>query len=121
MVDIQERNALRALASRWMEHAANPVMAERRRLWRAVKDLKMERPVILDQTGLEGTFDFTMWWNPQIQELAPSAADATDSVPLCGRSKHTVATETRDSPLSSKPYGSPSRIGRRSPRCKIRK
>lgn len=50
MVDPQERNALRALASRWMEHAANPVMAERRRLWRAVKDLKMDRPVILVET-----------------------------------------------------------------------
>lgn len=46
----EERNALRGLAARWMEHAANPVMAERRLLWRAVKDLKMERPVILVET-----------------------------------------------------------------------
>ncbi len=50
MLDTQERNTLRALAARWMEHAADPVMAERRRLWKAVKDLKMERPVILVET-----------------------------------------------------------------------
>lgn len=50
MVEQQERNTLRALATRWMEHAANPIMAERRRLWRAVKDLRMERPVILVET-----------------------------------------------------------------------
>lgn len=50
MVDTQERNALRSLAARWMEHAANPVMAERRALWRAVKDLRMVRPVMLVET-----------------------------------------------------------------------
>ncbi len=50
MIDMKERNALRSLAARWMEHAANPVMAERRRLWRAVKDLRMERPVLLVET-----------------------------------------------------------------------
>lgn len=50
MVDTQERNALRTLAARWMEHATNPVMAERRRLWKAVKDLRMERPVLLVET-----------------------------------------------------------------------
>lgn len=50
MVDSQEREALRSLAARWMEHAADPVMAERRRLWRAVKDLRMERPVLLVET-----------------------------------------------------------------------
>jgi hypothetical protein len=49
-VDTQERNALRRLAARWMAHAADPVMGERRRLWKAVKDLKMERPVILVET-----------------------------------------------------------------------
>ncbi len=50
MVQDKEREALRALASRWMAHAADPVMRERRRLWRAVKDLRMERPVILVET-----------------------------------------------------------------------
>ncbi len=50
MVDPRERDALRGLAARWMAHAHEPIMAERRRLWRAVKDLKMERPVILVET-----------------------------------------------------------------------
>jgi hypothetical protein len=50
MIDTQERDALRTLATRWMEHASDPVMAERRWLWKAVKDLKMERPVILVET-----------------------------------------------------------------------
>jgi hypothetical protein len=45
-----ERETLRTLAARWMAHAADPVMPERRRLWKAVKDLKMERPVILVET-----------------------------------------------------------------------
>ena len=46
----QERQSLRSLASRWMEHADRPVMAERRRQWRAVKDLKAEKPMILVET-----------------------------------------------------------------------
>lgn len=50
MVDPKAREALRTLAHRWMQHAADPVMAERRRLWRAVKDLKMARPVLLVET-----------------------------------------------------------------------
>jgi uncharacterized protein (TIGR03435 family) len=37
----------------------------------------LERPIVLDRTGLEGLFDFTMLWNPQIQELAATAADQT--------------------------------------------
>jgi hypothetical protein len=45
-----ETEALRALAARWMAHAADPVMAERRRQWRAIKDLKMEQPMILMET-----------------------------------------------------------------------
>jgi uncharacterized protein (TIGR03435 family) len=35
----------------------------------------LERPIVIDRTGLDGLFDFTMLWNPQIQELAPNAAD----------------------------------------------
>jgi hypothetical protein len=50
MIQSSERTALRTLATRWIEHAADPVMPERRRLWRAIKDLKMERPVILVET-----------------------------------------------------------------------
>lgn len=49
-VDKAEREALRSLASRWMEHASLPVMAERRDQWRALKDLKAERPMILVET-----------------------------------------------------------------------
>ena len=50
MVHDKEVQSLRALAARWMAHAADPVMAERRRQWRAIKDLKMEKPMILMET-----------------------------------------------------------------------
>ena len=45
-----EREALRGLAARWMDHAADPVMPERRRQWRAIKDLRAEKPMILVET-----------------------------------------------------------------------
>jgi len=47
---------MRALAQQWMELAADPVMAERKRLWTAVHDLKAERPVILIEAGTIGGF-----------------------------------------------------------------
>src|SRR5271157_4770069 len=50
MIQQKEVQSLRRLAERWMEHAASPVMAERRRQWKAVKDLKPEKPVILVET-----------------------------------------------------------------------
>ena len=50
MIQEKEVQSLRRLASRWMEHAANPVMAERRRQWKAVKDLRPEKPMILVET-----------------------------------------------------------------------
>jgi len=50
MVQQKEVQSLRRLAERWMEHAANPMMAERRRQWKAVKDLKAEKPMILVET-----------------------------------------------------------------------
>ena len=37
----------------------------------------LERPIVLDRTGLEGLFDVAMLWNPQIQELSPNAAEQT--------------------------------------------
>jgi uncharacterized protein (TIGR03435 family) len=37
----------------------------------------LERPIVIDRTGLEGLFDFTVLWNPQIQELAANAGDQT--------------------------------------------
>ena len=50
MIQEKERESLRALAARWMAHAADPIMAERRRQWRAIKDLQMEKPMILMET-----------------------------------------------------------------------
>jgi hypothetical protein len=50
MVHEKERESLRTLATRWMAHAADPVMPERRRQWRAIKDLRMEKPMILVET-----------------------------------------------------------------------
>src|SRR5208337_5157148 len=50
MIQQKEVQSLRRLAERWMEHAASPVMPERRRQWTAVKDLKPEKPVILVET-----------------------------------------------------------------------
>ncbi len=47
-----ERQVLRDLAERWQEIAARPVMAERKRLWTALKDLRPERPLFLFETGL---------------------------------------------------------------------
>ena len=37
----------------------------------------LDRPIVLDRTGVDGLFDFTMLWNPQIQELAANAGDQT--------------------------------------------
>lgn len=51
MVAQRDRQILRELAARWMELAALPVMDERKRLWKAVHDLKAERPVILFETN----------------------------------------------------------------------
>jgi hypothetical protein len=46
---------MRELATKWMDWAAGPVMDERKRAWRAVHDLKSERPVILFETDwIEG-------------------------------------------------------------------
>jgi hypothetical protein len=46
----QDREILRGLATRWMELASLPVMAERRRQWTALKDLRAERPMVLFET-----------------------------------------------------------------------
>lgn len=50
MISPQDRGVIRNLANQWMEFAALPVMAERKRLWRAVHDLRAERPVLLFET-----------------------------------------------------------------------
>ena len=51
MVSQKDAAIIRELATRWMEFASLPVMDERKRLWRAVHDLKAERPVILFETA----------------------------------------------------------------------
>jgi hypothetical protein len=50
-MEIIERQTLRKLASRWMELASLPLMAERKRQWTALKDLRPERPMVLFETA----------------------------------------------------------------------
>lgn len=47
---MDDREILRELAGRWMDQATQPVMAERLRLWTALKDLRSERPMVLFET-----------------------------------------------------------------------
>lgn len=47
---------LRRLAERWMELAALPVMAARKRQWTALKDLRPERPMVLFETWTVGGY-----------------------------------------------------------------
>ena len=55
MIAQKDRHIIRGLAAKWMELASLPVMDERKRLWKAVHDLKAERPVILFETDwIEG-------------------------------------------------------------------
>ena len=55
MIASKDRNTIRELAKKWMELASQPVMNERKKLWKAVHDLKSERPVILVETSpIEG-------------------------------------------------------------------
>ncbi len=55
MIAAKDRNTIRELAKKWMELASQPVMNERKKLWKAVHDLKSERPVILVETSpIEG-------------------------------------------------------------------
>lgn len=51
MISPTDRNVIRGLADQWMDWAARPVMQERKRLWKAVHDLRAERPVILFETA----------------------------------------------------------------------
>ena len=50
VVPTREAQSLRSLAARWVDHANRPVMEDRRRQWRAIKDLKAEKPMILVET-----------------------------------------------------------------------
>ncbi|MCL4506384.1 MAG: hypothetical protein M1434_13575 [Chloroflexi bacterium] len=51
-MNIVEKGVLRGLAARWMELAALPIMAERKRQWTALHDLHAERPMVLFETAL---------------------------------------------------------------------
>jgi hypothetical protein len=57
-----ERNVLRELAKQYAEIAANPVMATRKRQWKALHDLKPEKPMIIfEPFWLEGYLsDYTI-------------------------------------------------------------
>jgi hypothetical protein len=48
---MRDWDVLRRLAGRWAELGNQPVMAERARLWTALKDLRAERPMILFETN----------------------------------------------------------------------
>jgi uncharacterized protein (TIGR03435 family) len=37
----------------------------------------LDRPIVLDRTGLDGLFDIAILWNPLIQELSADAGDQT--------------------------------------------
>jgi hypothetical protein len=51
MIPSLDRYHIRRLACQWMECALAPVMKERKRAWKAVHDLRAERPVILFETA----------------------------------------------------------------------
>jgi len=49
-VSAKDRERLRALASRWMQIAASQDIKTKKRQWRAIRDLKPERPMVLFET-----------------------------------------------------------------------
>jgi len=51
----EDMQRLQEIAKEWMEIASSPAMEERKRLWKACRDLKSERPMIrFDAYFLEG-------------------------------------------------------------------
>jgi len=50
-VSAADRTEIREWAKRWRDLAGRPVMAERKKLWAAVHDLRMVRPMILVETS----------------------------------------------------------------------
>ena len=51
MVLKKDKDIIRDLAKRWIEIANLPVMADRKRLWKKINDLNMERPMILVESN----------------------------------------------------------------------
>ncbi len=82
MVATKDRQVIRSLASKWMELAHQPVMAQRKRLWKAVHDLKMIRPVILVETCM------------MIDEFVPPAELQCED-PFLRNVERTMRIETR--------------------------
>ncbi|MBN1299477.1 MAG: hypothetical protein JW997_07310 [Actinobacteria bacterium] len=50
MISDKEKKIIRELAKKWIDAANLPVMNERKRQWKAMNDLKAERPMILIET-----------------------------------------------------------------------
>ncbi len=48
---MSDKDVIRDLAKRWIAHARNPVMAERKKQWKALHDLSPIRPMILVETS----------------------------------------------------------------------
>jgi hypothetical protein len=58
VISAADRKQIRELAMKLKELSALPVMAERKRQWTALHDLKMERPMILfETTSIQGYID----------------------------------------------------------------
>lgn len=51
VISAEDRTRVREWAKYWRDLAAMPVMADRKRQWAAVHDLRMERPMILMETS----------------------------------------------------------------------
>jgi hypothetical protein len=82
MISPKDRETIRALAGQWMQWAAHPAMDERKRAWRAVHDLRAERPVILVETCM------------MLDEFVP-AADLHCDDPLLRNVERTMLTTIR--------------------------
>jgi hypothetical protein len=73
-----DRRVIRDLAARWAELAAQPVMEERTRQWRALHDLTPERPMILFETSsIDGyvASDELLCVNPALRAVEKTMRD----------------------------------------------
>ena len=74
-----DRQTIRGLAARWAEIAAQPIMAKRKRQWRALHDLRPERPMIHFETGsIDGyvAADELRCQHPELREVEATLRDA---------------------------------------------
>jgi len=56
----------------------------------------LERPIVINRTGLDGLYDFTVVWNPQIQELSANTGDQTGLTFLQALREHLGLTLRRE-------------------------